>query len=115
MSTGVNDSISSTENLFKTLVIDPEIAALKVTYPILGVWPFSAILDALVNLLFAQAKTFIDVNSIKLLNSAHQSAYEQASLNLLFVQNQKGINSDEYKKARADALTSLSKFVRYNQ
>jgi hypothetical protein len=117
-STG-NKTLSLIEQLFYTLVWQPGVTAgvlaLDVAVPALNLPVVhqieDVVLDQLSSWLYAQFVMYIDVTTIKLQNQAHQSAYEQASVNLITVAQANGVNSQEYQDAEAQELANLSKFT----
>jgi hypothetical protein len=105
--------------IFKSLVWDQSVNALLVIVfieaPYLNVWPLRQIITSFTNLmsdkLFEAMTLFVDVSVIKLKNEAHHKEYVRESTKLAIVLHEKGINSDEYKKAREKARLALSRFT----
>ena len=121
MSTGVTSKLTQEEQLFKTLIWDPLItagetalfAALPVlNAPVLGTLDHAA-LSSLSDWIFSQICLFIDITTIRLQNSAYQSAYDQASESLKIIALDKGVDSDDYKTALAANVAALSQFARF--
>ena len=73
-----------------------------------------AAIGAITDALFNQLVLFVDVTAIQLINSAHQSAYDQASEQLVIIAQEKGLDSDDFKKAQATALVALSRFTQFS-
>ena len=80
----------------------------------MGIWPISSIINYFGDLLFSGFVLVVDVGAIQLLNTQHQSVYNDASLKLKIIAHDKGIESDEFKNAREVAKISMSKFTRVN-
>lgn len=109
------------EQVFKDLLWTPGIRAGELALE--GAVPFLAfpvinaiedvVIDAISDYLFNQFITLIDVTAIKLVNAAHQAAFDRASITLKIIAHDKGIDSPEFQKAREDAKLALSQFVRF--
>lgn len=56
----------------------------------------------------------IKLESIKVVNEVHQSQFERAQLKLKLIARNSGIESDEFKKARAEEHEKLVKVVVFN-
>lgn len=118
---GVNPTLTLAENIFKSLVwdsiLDAQLAALYADAPYL--LPIKWLIDPLAkmfeNRFFSGFRTTIDVAAIKLLNAEHASAMQDASVRLAVIAHDKGINSDEFKKAREADKIALSRFTRINR
>lgn len=63
--------------------------------------------------LFANARLFLDVTAIKIVNSAAKSKYDTELLRLKIISLEKGNQSNEYKAARENAKAALAKFVHF--
>lgn len=114
MSTEVNKPLSLTEDLFKSLVWEPAIKAATVSYPILAIWPISAFIKTISNYIFSGVAKVVDLGAIKLLNAEHESAFIKASVTLIVIAHDKGVESAEFKNAHNQALIALSRFTRIN-
>lgn len=120
MSESVNKTLSDAEKIFKDLLWDVGVTALK-TY-LRGLvsflnWPIvSRVFEAIVlkasEWLFDIIVTTIDVDYIRITDPLHRATYDSAQLKLKLIAHSKGIDSDEFKKARDEARASLSTFVR---
>lgn len=124
MTTTVNSTLTTAQQIFKKLVLDPETdaaLALIFTYvPALNVWPLSTIITALGRWLEGVAYNwfvmFTDVSYIKLVDTEMQDAYEAASITLeQLATSGQGPGTPGYETALATAETDLSKFVHYQQ
>lgn len=110
------------EQMFKDLIWDPGIRAGQISLE--GELPFFAlpgikqieegVIRELSDWVFYQFVLSVDLAAIKLVNHEHQSAYDSASEHLSIVAIEKGIDSDEFKKAREDAKIALSRFTHFN-
>lgn len=123
MTTSAYAPLTNAEQIFYDLVWSPMVKAgesyLEVQIPILNA-PIikqvdEAVLEGIANYTFQQFKLLIDTTTIKLINSAHQSAYDTASLQLMIIAQESGIDSNDYKAARASALLALSQFSQYGK
>lgn len=111
--------LTEAEQIFKSLIWDPMIKAGEVW--IEGSVPFLALpvvkqldeaaINALTDALFNQMVMLVDVTAIKLVNAAHQAAYDSASEQLAVIADEQGISSDAFKKAQDAALASLAQFT----
>lgn len=110
------------ETTFKSLVWDTlltaSIADLKANVPAFNLWPLSVLTDKtaalLSNYLFDKIRLVVDVADMNMVNEAHETAYQQASIKLMIIAHDKGINSNEFIQAREDAKKALSTFVHFN-
>lgn len=123
MSTTINPTLTQAEQIFKDLLWDPMVTAGEVwiegVVPVLalpGVEQIDeAIIQAASDAIFNQIILFIDVESIQLINTAHQTVYDNASLQLKIIAEEKGTISLEYQEALTAALIALSQFTDINQ
>ena len=121
MTTGADENLDHAEMIFKSLLWDPLVqsvilyvlASLHLTF-----WPVrpavSALFKTLGDELYDHLKLAIDVGAIVFVNREHETAYQKASVTLKIIAHDKGVDSDEFKKAREEAKIALSKFVRFN-
>ena len=108
-------------DLFKSMVWDTIVAAalrqLFVAVPLLGWGPFGVVIGWLAsffgNKLYALIRLSIEMEAIVLKNRAHQEAFRKAGLVLKIIAQDKGINSIEFKAARARHQKALAEFVRF--
>ena len=108
------------ETLFGELVWTPGIKALQlnaeVELPFLGFPVVRTIFEGVTGLIssqiYKQLILLVDISAIKLVNEAHQKAFDTESLRLKVIAHEKGIDSDEFLKARETAVAALSAFVR---
>jgi hypothetical protein len=113
-------ALTTAEQIFKDLVWTPAILAgetwLEAEVPALNLPGLKQLdeeaIKALSNWLFSQVVLVIDIETIQLVNSEHQSAYDKASEALAVIAEENGVKSDEYKKAQSAALAELSRFTR---
>lgn len=111
--------LTTIEQVFKDLVWTPGIRAGELALE--GAVPFFALplvseaeeglINILADWLYNQFILLVDITSIKLLNAEHQAAYDKASLQLKIIAIDKGVNSDDFKKAREVAKLAFSKFT----
>ncbi len=107
-------------DVFKDLVWDNLILAAKVelfaAFPFLAVppisWAVSYIIDRLSGILYTAMKEFVNVEMIILRNEAAKAAFTRSSVTLKIIALNKGIESKEYKDARAENVTYMQDFVR---
>jgi len=69
-------------------------------------------LDEAFDKAFEQFRLFVDCETVKLVNTIHQSQYEKISENLAILALEKGITSPEYLQARQADAEAFAKFVR---
>lgn len=111
-----------TEQVFKDLVWNPGVKALEIqldtAIPILNIPVVHQLEEGLIemvgNLIFSTLVMVVDVEAIRLVNDEHQAAYTDAALKLRVIGHDKGIDSDEFKKARDDAKADLSRFTEFS-
>ena len=111
--------LTTAEQVFKDLVWTPAILAgelaLEDAVPFFALPGIRTIEEGLINIftdwLYNQFVLLVDVTAIRLVNAEHQAEYDKASLELKIIAIDKGIDSDEFKKAREAAKLALSKFT----
>jgi hypothetical protein len=123
MTTSAYAPLTSAQTVFKDLIWSPMILAGE-TY-IEGVVPFLALpgikqvdeatINALTDWAFNQLMLVMDVTAIKLVNATHQTAYDNASLQLRVLIEEKGLGSPEYAQAKTAALAALSLFTQFGK
>lgn len=121
MTENANPGLGIGEGLFKDLFWDLSVqAALTALFayvPVLNVWPLRGIVTGIITLftdkMYSLMKLLIDVTAIKFTNGEHQRAFDSAAVKLKIIAHDRGIDSDEFRKAREDAKASLSRFVRF--
>ena len=122
MTTSVIAPLTEAEKIFYDLVWTPAIqtgeAWLEGVVPILGApvvkQADEEIIKVATDALFNQIILIIDITAIKMINSAHQTAYDNASLELKIVTQEKGVASDDYQTALQAALVTMSRFTNIN-
>lgn len=120
MTTSAYAPLTQAEKIFKDLIWDP-VFRLGEGY-LEGVAPFFAlpivrtleegVINEISDYIFSNLALIIDVTAIRLINAAHQSAYDTASVELAIVAQESGIESDAFKQARDAAKVALSNFTR---
>jgi hypothetical protein len=121
MTTTAYPSLTHAQQVFKDLIWTPMVKAgetyIEGVLPILAVPVIKQLDEALIGAItdwaFRNLMLIMDVQAIKLVNSAHQSAYDSASLQLKIVAIDHGINSNEYLEACTKASAALSRFTRF--
>lgn len=119
MTTTAYKTLTTVEQVFKDLVWNPAIKAgeiaLEGEVPFFALPVISSIEEGAINIitdwLYNQLVLLVDVAAIRLVNAAHQEAYDEASERLKIIAIDKGIDSDEFKKAREQAKIEMSKFT----
>lgn len=110
------------DQLFKTLVWDAIVKALVarlfVAIPFLGWGPIGIVVGWVITLvtdkLFDAIKLFINLELIVLRNEAHLRAYQRASSALYIIARDKGIESEDFRRAREEHRTELADFIRFD-
>lgn len=123
MTTSVNPSLETAESLFKELVWDSIVKAATqacfVAIPMLGAWPLRSIVTWIIgqfsNQMFKAAKLTLDLQAIGFINAAHKRAFDSAMVTLKIIAHDKGVESDDFKKAKENAKAALSEFTRYSK
>ncbi len=64
--------------------------------------------------LYEVIRLAVDIKAIHFVNADHLHAFEKASVTLAIIARDKGPESDEFKRVKADAKNALSKFVRFH-
>ena len=108
-------------DLFKTLIWDTLIkAALKKLFlkvPLLGWGPIGFLVSHFVfkftDMLYLEVKDFINIKMIFFKNKEAHDKYAEASKDLALILKDKGVESDDFKKAREAHKEALSNFVRF--
>jgi len=120
MSESVNKTLTDIQKIFKEIVWDIGIkwfkATARTTLPFLN-WPIlSTVFESLVNKgsewLFDKIIVSIDVSYIRFIDPIHRAAFDEAQLKLKLIAHTKGVESEEFKKARDEAKSRLSTFIR---
>ncbi len=122
MTTVANPTLGKIEDLFKTLVWDSLVKAgmeaILVQVPGLRVWPLSALTRYVIGTfsekLYGVTKLAVDLQAISFLNGQHKRAFDRAAVTLKIIANEKGIESEEFRKAKDEAKSALSQFVRFH-
>lgn len=122
MTTSAYSALTQAQQIFYDLVWTPAITAgetyLEGVAPVLAAPVVKQITEggikAITDWVYSKLVLVMDVTAIKLVNSAHQTAYDAASLELAVVAQEKGINSSEYIAARTSALAALSSFTQFS-
>lgn len=98
-------------------MIEAELVSLCAANPWMSVWPVRQILNGIAqmvtNKIFGKLRLVVDMGAISFVNQEHKAAFDKAAVTLKIIAQDKGIESDEYKRAREDAKTALSRFLRY--
>lgn len=119
MTTSANPTLTNLEGIFSSLVWQPAITAgLTAFYasPV-GVFllPGKIIIDWFVkrisDWIYQQLILFIDIADIRLTNALHQKAYDEASVQLLVIAQERGIGSAEFLAAQKIQQAKLAIFV----
>lgn len=123
MTVQVNPALSEIESIFKNVVWDPlfaagetwliaEVPALKL--PILSTLEHATIQE-ISDYTFGLVKEFIDIEYIVLKDNHAQKIYTGAVVSLKALALQKGIDSDDFKKARDQARDDFAQFILYRR
>lgn len=123
MTTSAYASLTADQQVFKDLFWDPLVKtgelAIESYVPAFKLPVLEQVEEGTINVIadvvFANICLLVDLAAIKLVNSAHQRAYDNASLQLKIVLVEKGVTSDDYIKARDAAATAFSNFVRFGK
>lgn len=119
MTTSAFPELSQAEQIFKDLVWEPMLKAgeswLEVELPFLSLPVIKPLGEEVVSVItdgiFRALVQVLDVTAIRWKVSADQDAYTVASLQLLIVAQESGVQSDAYQKARDVARQALSQFT----
>ena len=111
----------SLEELFKSMVWDAIvkalIARLFVIVPFLGWGPIGLVvtwgLTLLAEKLYSAIKLFINLEMIVLRNAEHERAFTRAGSELYLIARDKGIESEEFGRAREEHKVALAAFVSF--
>lgn len=111
------------ENIFKNVVWDNLTASALVALfaaPGCGwmaLWPMRQIITGTATLitdqLFKILRLYVDLTAIALINAEHKRAFDAAAVKLKVIAHDRGIDSDEFKKAREVAKADFAKFVAF--
>jgi hypothetical protein len=106
---------------FKDLVWDVLVRALITKLLAAVPWlvgPLGGIAGLIIGLvgdmLYNLITQYIEFSSIAIRNLEHRRAFDAASVKLKILARDKGIDSEEFKKARDEQRKALSAFVRFN-
>lgn len=114
--------IDQASDIFKSLVwnslVKAATNALFAAVPFLAWgpvgWLVNIIITKFADFLFAQAKEFIIFEAIQFRNKELQSKFDLASVELKLIAINKGVDSDDFKQARAKNVNDLSAFIRFD-
>lgn len=115
----VNPLLGYSQKIFKALVWEPLVQAgmiyAETQAPFLAAPVIKQVFELSVRTFadkaFAAIVMIVDVQAIRLLSDAHQRAYDEASLRLMVLAVDYGIESPEFKKERENAKVALSQFT----
>lgn len=112
--------LTQAEKIFKNLVWDPMIKAGEVW--IEGQVPFLAfpvikqvdefVLEEITNAIFNNFVKLIDITAIQLVGAARNASFQKNFESLAILADEKGADSDEFKKAQDAAILELRSFGR---
>lgn len=72
-----------------------------------------AAVEEILDWAFDQIRMVIDVGAIRIVNAAHEAAFQHESVALKIIAQEKGPNSPEYQEERKRAEAALDKFLSY--
>ena len=119
MTTTAYPALTEAEQLFYSLCWQPMITAgenwLEIQAPFLELPVIKQLDEGTIQILtdgiYSWLCQVVDIEAIKLVNSARQSAYDSASLQLKVVAAESGVNSDAYQTALAAAIKAQSSWT----
>ena len=109
-------------NLFKELVWDSIVEAvlgrLFTMVPLLGWGPIGYVISYFAvkysDLLFEGITLFVDVTLIRIRNKEFQKAYDRASIRLMSLADDFGVDHEEFRKARDEDKRALRYLAQFN-
>lgn len=121
MTTQVDPTSAAIEDLYADMVWTPLtnslIAMVFAAVPWLAIiplsWIVSALIKALMGLLLKLMRLGADDVLIYFKNASHRAAFDDATVELKLLANEKGINSSDYLNNKQNARDSLSQFVAF--
>lgn len=123
MTETINPTLTKIEDLVKLLIFDAvleaQLNAFFIAAPWLNFWPIRQILSGIARMLvdrfYSGLKLFIDVKAIKFLNEDARKDFDNAAVVLAIIAEDKGIDSDEFKKSRLEAKKHFHDLVVYHR
>lgn len=111
MTTQVTPGLRKAEDVFKALAWDSLVTTALASSG-LNWWPMEAIARNFANKLFEKFRTTVDCAVISFMNESSRKAFDEAVLQLYFLERDKGADSEEYKNARKEAQKRFADSVR---
>jgi hypothetical protein len=118
-----NPGLGKAQDYFKDFVWDTAVDAAIITplfaaVPVLAIWLVNAMIRYLVHFaadkLYAGIKLLVDLQAIAFVNNQHRKAFDSAAVTLKIIARNKGIDSEEFRKAKENAKIALSEYVRFH-
>lgn len=100
------------DNLIKAAIGRLFAAAPWLAWGPLG-WLSSFVITYVADLVYEELQKFVDLQFIAFRNAELRDAYSAAANSLKTIALAKGVDSEEFKKARNEQKEALSKFVRF--
>jgi len=108
-------------DIFKQLVWDALVKAalqqLFLAVPLLGWGPIGYVVSWIAvyftDKLYAVIKLVVDLEVIVLRNEIHKKEFAGAAVRLKLIAKAKGVDSEEFKKARDEQKEALSRFIQF--
>ena len=113
MTTQVNPTLENVESIFKGLAWDNLVSGVLLYFKI-DVWPLNSFIRLITDKLFDLFKTSFDLQAIVFINDQHKDAFTKAMVTLKIIAHDKGIDSQEFRKAKENAKEYLAQFVHFN-
>ena len=122
MSETVNPTLTKVEDAVKSIVWDSALqgalASLFTAAPWLNVPPLRQIVTGVAELagnkFYAYLRLGVDLGAISFMNAEAQRQLDRASVTLKIIALNKGIESEDFKRARDEARRALARFCRFN-
>lgn len=112
MTDQASPQIKQAEDVFKSLAWDTLVTT-GLDELNLDFWPINVIIRFFTTKLYEQLRLQFDLGAIAFLNAEHKAAFDKADVTLKIIASDKGIDSDDYKRAKENAKIALSKFERF--
>lgn len=111
MTETIDPALGKAEDVAKSLWWDLEIKALLMGLH-LDFWPLNAVFTWFTDKLYSNLRLGVDMLAIPFINNTRKQEFISQALLARFTAEQKGVDSEEFKKVVQDAQLALNRFVR---
>lgn len=114
MTTEVNPTLGKIEDVIKKVAFDSVVKGALIYYG-LDFWPVNLMISMITDKMWEFMREGFDVAAIKWINDGQKAAHDKSSVVLRIIAHDKGIDSEEFKKAKENAREAMDRFFTYNR